>query len=233
MAEPQRLADPAAGVVQQGEEEAVPQPGRRRRGSPAPRRPSGSAAASWAPSARSCGRGCGQPLLMWCRNGFHPAPPPPDRAASSVTRSPDVRRRGGHGSIERADRRQLPVDRRSVTIGAAPTAAPRPARPGPPVASAARRRTRRCPPAGPPANPGPGSQEHQLVLQVVRIRLDRVRGPSRSRSDTPGIARPARPARRRPQDRPRSYPRAGTATGRTSIVSSLNCVMDKAGDNHG
>ena len=81
MTEPEDLAGPAAGLVKNGEEEAVPQPGagiqdRLHLGGVRIR---GSFPGAFSAIARPR---YGLPLLTWCRNGFQPPRPPVFHAAS-------------------------------------------------------------------------------------------------------------------------------------------------------
>ena len=153
-----------------------PAAGRTRPGSPAPR-----ATVSTRGSLRGvfnaiARRGCGSPLLMWCRNGFHAVPRRP--AGCQVDQQlAEIDAVAGRVLVERADRRQFPVHRRPAAVMLHRRQHRHLRRPGRPAAAAARRRTRRRPPAAPRASPAPAAQEDEPVLQVMRVRLDRVRRP--------------------------------------------------------
>ena len=121
-------------------------------------------------------RAAGWALLMWCRNGRHDVP---RRPAGCQLRQQlaQVDAVPGGVLVERADRRQLPVHRRRAAVRlhrGQHRDPPVPGRrwqpqPGHELADVLQ-------PDLPPVQPAAG-EEHEPVLQIMGIRLDRVRRP--------------------------------------------------------
>jgi hypothetical protein len=90
MTKPEYLTGPEAGLVKNGEKEAVPQLRAASRIAciSAASRIRGSFFGAFSAMARPR---CGFPLLTWCRNGFHPPRPPVIHTASRSPTSAPLR----------------------------------------------------------------------------------------------------------------------------------------------
>ena len=228
VSQPQRLANATAAVLQQGKKETVPQvlacleDGLHLRRGQHPRQ-------LLRRLQRDRPPGCGLPGLMWCRNGFQPPRRP--GACQVISSSPTSTPCRAWMGVERGQRRQLPVHRRRADVRAHRRQhrhlPPRPAGGRP-----ARPRTRPDPPAAPPASPTRRTPGTPVVLQVMGVGLDRVRGSlDVGQVGQVSLDRPDRDvviAQNRPRLRPRQ---ASPPAARASLLHFID-MLEEAGDNH-
>ena len=227
MAESEGLTSPAAAVMKQGEEEASRS------------RVHASRIACASAAVRIRGSFCGafsespgRDTASPCRRDEGTASTRPARPSATRPAGRPPQRRCGPGAHRTRSPRRASFTVAAVTSAAADgSTATSPARPAGEAAARDKLPDVLQPGLAPVQAPDP--KELPQIFHVVGVRLHRVRRPA----DVGEIGQEPVTGTTATSSSPSSVhdrvPEPGTVTGCTSIVSSLNCVMDKAGDDHG